>query len=49
MSPENIFLLKSMTVHLLKEVGSEPDKLFDERSNTFKVVELITAIEPAHK
>jgi hypothetical protein len=38
-----------MTVHLPKDVGNEPDNLFDERSKTFKVVELITAIEPARK
>lgn len=38
-----------MTVHLLKEVGKEPDKLLDERFKKFKVVELITPIEPVHK
>jgi len=38
-----------MTVHLLKEVGKDPDKLLDERFKIFKLVELIASIEPVHK
>jgi len=39
----------SMTVHLLNEVGKDPDKLLDERFKIFKLVELITGIEPVRK
>lgn len=49
MSPEIIFPLKSSVLQPLKEDGKEPDKLFNDRFKTFKVVELIAGIEPVHK
>lgn len=49
MSPEIMFLLKSIITQLRNDVGNVPDKLLDESFKYFKLVELTPGSEPVHK